>query len=70
MIDVLLGKVFFEKLTKSKLKIPVSSKSMERPKKEEKDTQNGNSSPEVYDLDLIQLLDMCYQSPHPTPLPS
>lgn len=43
---------------------------MERPKKEEKDTQNGNSSPEVYDLDLIQLLDMCYQSPHPTPLPS
>ena len=43
---------------------------MERPKKEEKDTQNGNSAPEVYDLDLIQLLDMCYQSPHPTPLPS
>lgn len=40
---------------------------MERPKKEEKDTQNGNSSPKVYDLDLIQLLDMCYQSPHPTP---
>ena len=42
---------------------------MEGPKKEEKDTQNGNSSPEVYDLDLIQLLDKCYQSPHPHPSP-
>jgi len=42
---------------------------MEGPKKEEKDTQNGNSSPKVYDLDLIQLLDKCYQSPHPHPSP-
>ena len=41
---------------------------MERPKKEEKDTQNGNSAPEVYDLDLIQLLDMLPISPpHPSP---
>lgn len=49
---MLLEKVCFDNLTKSKLKSQWAVNQWNIPK-ENKDTQNGNSSPKVYELDLL-----------------